>query len=214
MVDTPPSPALTHALLALVSDIRAELGEALIDVAIGYNTVLLILDFHRIQRAQLLAWLNNLPLTIAEELAGSTKAPDVTLPVYYSPEVAPDLEPLSATLGLSEAEIIRLHSETLYFAYATGFTPGFCYLGNIDKRLRQPRRATPRDQVPAGSVAIAEQQTAVYPRVSPGGWHILGRCPLPLFNLAKEPATTICIGNWVQFSPINRDEFLKLGGVL
>lgn len=210
----PPSPALTNGLLALVEDIRQKIGSALLDVAIGYNTVLLIIDFSVIPRTELLAWLNTLPAPANEQTYKSKLQPDLTLPVYYGHEVAPDLEPLGAVLGITDKEIIELHSETVYFAYATGFAPGFCYLGDIDKRLQQPRRATPRPMIAAGSVAIAEQQTAIYPRSSPGGWHILGRCPLPLFDLTQSPPAKIKIGQWVQFCPIDRNEFLKLGGEL
>lgn len=212
--DTPPSPALTHALLALVAEVRQELGSAFIDAAIGYNTVLLIIDFTKAQRTQLLSWLSGRVLSTEATTSDAPVKPDVTLPVYYHPEVGPDLEPLSESLGLSTAEIIQRHTSSCYFAYATGFAPGFCYLGNLDTRLQYPRLSTPRPKVAAGSVAIAEQQTAVYPRSSPGGWHILGRCPTPLFELTREPPGTLQVGQWVQFTPIGRQEFLALGGVL
>ncbi len=212
--DTPPSPALTHALLALVADVRQELGSALIDAAIGYNTVLLIIDFTKVQRAQLLSWLSGRELSPPGSTPDVAVKPDITLPVYYHPEVGPDLESLSQSTGLSTTEVIQLHCSRCYFAYATGFAPGFCYLGNLDARLQYPRLSTPRPKVAAGSVAIAEQQTAVYPRSSPGGWHILGRCPTPLFDLTQEPPGTLQIGHWVQFTPISRQEFLKLGGLL
>lgn len=213
-VDAPPSPTLTQGLLALVDTIRVQLGDLLIDAAIGYNTVLIMFDPNALPRTTLLNWLNDLAVPTVPELEAASSEPTVTLPVYYHDEVAPDLEPLSRSLGLSTAEIITRHTGCIYFAYATGFTPGFCYLGNLDATLQRPRREAPRAQVPAGSVAIAEQQTAVYPRVSPGGWHILGRCPLRLFDLKKSPANRIAIGDWVKFESISRAEFLALGGEL
>ena len=97
---------------------------------------------------------------------------------------------------------------------AIGFAPGFAFLAELDDQLVMPRRANPRAKVPAGSVAIAEKQTAVYPADSPGGWHVLGQCPLPLFDLSKEPMTPFSIGDQVRFVPVDRETFIQKGGIL
>ena len=99
-----------------------------------------------------------------------------------------DLAEVAQACGLGVAEVIALHSAVEYRVGAIGFAPGFAYLGELDSRLQLPRRATPRTRVPAGSLAIAERQTAVYPQASPGGWHLLGRCPLSLFDSPENAA--------------------------
>ena len=105
-----------------------------------------------------------------------------------------------------------MHCSQVYNAYATGFAPGFCYLGDTPEPLAVPRLATPRRAVPAGSVALADRQTAVYPSASPGGWRLIGRCPLELFNLSKSPPALIAVGDRVSFKPIDKDRFVELGG--
>ena len=105
-----------------------------------------------------------------------------------------------------------MHSETTYFAYATGFAPGFCYLGTLPHQLVTPRLATPRNKVPAGSVAIADLQTAVYPCESPGGWRLIGQCPQPLFDLNNTPANLLSVGDTVRFEPMSEADFYAMGG--
>ena len=136
----------------------------------------------------------------------------IELPVYYAPEVGPDLETVARTTGLSVDEVIALHSERTYTVCAVGFAPGFAYLAPVDDRLALPRLASPRARVPAGSVAIAESQTAVYPAASPGGWHLIGNCPLPLVDPTQEPPSPFTIGDEVQFVPIDRATYLEQGG--
>ena len=100
-----------------------------------------------------------------------------------------------------------LHQQT-YTAYALGFTPGFCYLATLDKKLRLPRRTTPRTNVPAGAVAIAEQQTAIYPTESPGGWHIIGQTPIELYRAKDESfLPKITVGDQVKFTEICLNQF-------
>ncbi len=134
----------------------------------------------------------------------------VKIPVCYGGEFGPDMPVVSAHTGLTEEQIIELHASTEYPIYMMGFTPGFCYLGGMDERLRTPRRATPRPSVPEGSVGIAESQTGMYPVESPGGWQIIGRTPLRLF--APERATPFLYkaGDRIRFYPIEPEEFLKI----
>ena len=139
---------------------------------------------------------------------------DVVLPVLYHPSVAPDLEWLADDRGLGIDDVIALHSEATYFAYATGFAPGFCYLGTLPEALQTPRLDTPRARVPAGAVAIADAQTAVYPCDSPGGWRLIGACPEPLFNLNNTPPSLLTVGATVRFEPISEADFRALGGVM
>jgi KipI family sensor histidine kinase inhibitor len=136
----------------------------------------------------------------------------VTIPVWYDPSVGWDLEDLARSKGLDVDEIVALHSGRSYRVYALGFLPGFGYLGSLPEALVTPRLASPRAQVPAGSVAIADTQTAVYPAPSPGGWRILGRTPLRLFDPTGTPPTLLQVGMEVRFEPIGRERFLELGG--
>jgi KipI family sensor histidine kinase inhibitor len=138
----------------------------------------------------------------------------VTLPVFYSPEVGPDLLSLAKAKNLSPDDVIRLHHEREYRVYAIGFAPGFAYLGQVSERLATARLATPRAKVPRGAVGIADQQTAVYPSESPGGWNLIGRCPVRMFDPNALDALKVSVGDRVRFEPINRETFLELGGEL
>jgi KipI family sensor histidine kinase inhibitor len=121
------------------------------------------------------------------------------VPVIYD---GPDLESASALLRLEPAELIRRHSGREYRVRFLGFAPGFGYLGPLDPRLTLPRLASPRHKVPAGSVAIAGDQTAVYPLETPGGWHLLGRTEIRLFDPSRSPASLFAAGDQVRFEPV------------
>lgn len=136
------------------------------------------------------------------------------LAVYYHSDVGPDLQPLAASRKLSVGAVIELHSGQTYDVGAIGFAPGFAFLSTVDSRIAVPRHATPRQYVPAGSVGIADQQTAIYPQHSPGGWHIIGNCPQSLFEADTYPQSCFSIGDKVKFDPIDRSQFLALGGVI
>jgi KipI family sensor histidine kinase inhibitor len=125
--------------------------------------------------------------------------PPVVIPTRYE---GPDLEWVAERTGLSPAEVIRVHAGREYEVFLLGFAPGFAYLGELDPRLRLPRRHTPRIRVPAGSVAIAGDQTAVYPLATPGGWHLIGHTDLVLFDPARDPPALLAPGRRVRFAPI------------
>ena len=120
----------------------------------------------------------------------------IEIPVRYN---GPDLPEVAERLQLAENEVVRLHTETVYTVFMIGFLPGFPYLGPLPKVLELPRRDTPRLRVPAGSVAIAGQQTGIYPQPSPGGWHLIGHTDFPLFNPAQNPPAFLQSGMRVQF---------------
>ncbi len=129
------------------------------------------------------------------------------IPVCYCEEFAPDLSLAAEHCGMNEAELIRRHCAPIYRVYMLGFSPGFCYLGGLDPCLAIPRLKEPRLNVPAGSVGIAEAQTGIYSLESPGGWSLIGRCPLSLFSPDKEPFFRIKAGDRIRFFPINVKEF-------
>ena len=134
----------------------------------------------------------------------------VPIPVCYGGEFGPDIGIVAEHTGLREEEIIALHSSVDYRIYMIGFTPGFCYLGGLEGRLRTPRRKTPRANLPAGSVGLAESQTGVYPVDSPGGWQIIGRTPLRLFAPLREPPFLYEAGDGIRFVPIDKTGFERL----
>tara|TARA_A100001015_G_scaffold194961_1_gene217350 strand:+ start:912 stop:1607 length:696 start_codon:yes stop_codon:yes gene_type:complete len=136
------------------------------------------------------------------------------VPVYYSNVTGPDLENLAHQKHISTKELIEIHQNREYLVYAIGFAPGFAYLGNVDEKIAAPRKSTPRLKIPAGSVGIADQQTAIYPNSSPGGWNIIGRCPLELFKIGKDNNFRFSVADRVRFFSIDRNKYLSLGGKL
>jgi KipI family sensor histidine kinase inhibitor len=126
----------------------------------------------------------------------------IRIPVVYGGEHGPDLLTSAAELGISPKELIAAHCGQIYRVMMIGFAPGFPYIGPLPSKLNIPRRSTPRSAVPAGSVAIAAGLTGIYPAKLPGGWHILGRTPLQLFNPQQQPPSLLQAGDGVQFEPL------------
>jgi KipI family sensor histidine kinase inhibitor len=131
----------------------------------------------------------------------------VTIPVAYGGEYGPDLSYVAECHGLSEEHVVKLHSEREYRVYMIGFIAGFPYLGEVPDEIATSRLETPRLKVPAGSVGIAENQTGIYPCEAPGGWRIIGRTPIKLFNSLQQPPALLKSGDKVKFKPISKREF-------
>lgn len=153
---------------------------------------------------QLLAPLAQGSAEEAEEL------PVVEIPVCYGGEYGPDLEEVAQHCSLTPEEVIARHTAPTYRIYMLGFTPGFPYLGGMAPSIAAPRRKEPRIQIPAGSVGIAGEQTGVYPIVSPGGWQLIGRTPLRLFDPQKEQPILLSAGVGIRFVPIDEETFRKM----
>ena len=145
------------------------------------------------------------PLEPARPLAGDE--PPIEVPVCYESQFAPDLEEVAAHAGLSVEEVVIRHSNAVYRVTCVGFTPGFPYLSGLPAGLATPRRASPRKEIPAGAVAIGGMQTGIYPRKSPGGWNIIGRTPLRLFDIKRDPPALFRAGDRVRFRKISAIEF-------
>ncbi len=146
------------------------------------------------------------------ELVNSGKANPVNrrtviIPVCYGGEYGPDMQVLCSHCGLSPEEVTAIHSSPEYRVYMLGFRPGFPYLGGMDGRIAMPRKQTPRLKVPAGSCGIAGEQTGIYPCESPGGWQIIGRTPLKLFDAGRQEPSLLRAGDLVKFKPITESEF-------
>lgn len=143
---------------------------------------------------------------LAKSISDRTEAP-VELPVCYDPELGADLVAVAERSGLSVVDVVSRHSARTYTVLATGFTPGFAYLGDLDAALAIPRRAQPRLSVPAGSVAIADRRTGVYPVASPGGWRLLGRVPAKLFFDNATRLNRFAPGGSVRFRPVGLSDY-------
>ena len=126
------------------------------------------------------------------------------LPVCYDEEFGIDLHQVAAALSISPERLIEMHTEHIYTVYGIGFLPGFMYLGGLPKDLEVPRRESPRLLVNKGSVGLAGKQTGIYPQDSPGGWNIIGNCPIPIFSVDKESPCFVNVGDRIQFYLINR----------
>lgn len=144
---------------------------------------------------------------LIETVSALVGAPEVILPACYDPELALDLQSLTTHTGLDASEIAELHASKAYTVLATGFAPGFAYLGDVDPQLAAPRLDSPRREVPAGSIGIADRRTGVYPSAGPGGWRIVGRVPESLFQDATARLTRFSPGQHVRFRAVSLNDF-------
>lgn len=127
------------------------------------------------------------------------------IPACYDGDLAPDIDEVAERAGLSRTQVIDHHASQPYHVYMLGFLPGYPYMGDLPQSLHLPRRQTPRVRVPAGSVAITMGLTAVYPYESPGGWHLIGRTPIPFFDLRQDPPALLRPGDTLSFNPVTRE---------
>lgn len=199
------------SVMALCRKCEEAFGSALIDLVPSYTTLLVHYDPRLLGPEQARLKLQGLLAQLSPTEA-SSKGALRELPVWYEPTVGRDLSRLAEKNSLSVEDLIELHAGTVYQVFALGFAPGFAFMGSVDPRLEAPRLATPRPKVYAGSVAIAGRQTAAYPSQSPGGWNLLGRTPIVLFDHARNQMSYLQVGDRVQMVPVNKQEFLRLGG--
>jgi len=183
------------------------------EIVPSYTSIMVSYDFLNVSYKQICKEIDD-ALDNADEFSNTITTRSVSIPVYYGLEVGLDLEELSKIKERSVEEIISLHVNKEYFVYAIGFSPGFPYMGEVDPVLATPRLANPRAKVPKGSVGIADNQTAIYPQPSPAGWQILGRTPIEMFDTTREGFSYLKVGDKVKFRPIEKEEFLELGGEL
>lgn len=137
-----------------------------------------------------------------------------TIDVYYGDETGPDLERVMSKNNLSKEQVIEKHTAEPYRVFAIGFAPGFAYMGIVADDLATPRLDRPREAIPTGSVAIAEQQTAIYPVNTPGGWNIIGRTASPLYQPERGILSKFEVGDQVQFNAVSKEQFIEAGGDL
>jgi KipI family sensor histidine kinase inhibitor len=197
-------------MLAAAVNLRQAFADHLIDLVPSYTTLMVHYDGLALSPLQA----RGLIAQALEDVQPSASGPGRRhrLPVWYDLAVGPDLARIAQRSSQGIAEVIRIHSAKSYHVFALGFVPGFAFMGLVDACISTPRLETPRQQVPAGSVAIGERQTAAYPVQSPGGWNLIGRTPAVLFDRQLQGYSLLQPGDEVQFIPVDQQEFVRLGG--
>jgi KipI family sensor histidine kinase inhibitor len=171
--------------------------------------VLIDLDMTQISTSEATRLVESLLNQESEEVSSGAESTHHTIPVCYASPLAPDLESVAASLGLMSERVIELHLQKTYSVRAMGFAPGFGYLTGLHDALRLPRRSDPRHRIAPGSVALAEDMTAVYPCESAGGWHLIGCTPIRMFDATRQRPSLLRHGDTVQFERIDYDAFLE-----
>lgn len=191
-----------HALARAIEDHRIA---GLVDLVPTYRSLLVNYDPLRTTRPALEREIAALAAPLQDQPRQPSRVLEV--PTAYGGQYGPDLAFVADYAGLPADEVVRIHSETDYLIYMMGFTAGFPYLGGMSPKIAAPRLKTPRTRIPAGSVGIAQQQTGIYPAESPGGWQIIGRSPVRLFDPRRDPPVAVQAGEYIRFVPITDTTF-------
>ncbi len=201
-----------HVLAVYAQFLEANLP-AVRDILPAYSSLSIVWDVQKLLCAQAAEspfdFMRSKVEAILEtaSVAADTPGRLLEIPVCYHPTLGPDLQALALKKGLSPVELVRIHTGSEYRVYMLGFLPGFPYMGAVDARIEAPRLASPRQSVPAGSVGIAGRQTGIYPLNSPGGWNLIGRTPLRIFDPQKPDPALFRLGDRVRFVAISLSEF-------
>ena len=193
----PPVTLATQKRIWRLTQRLAEIPEV-VEAIPGMNNITVVL---RNPQSLALDAIERLQLWWEESEALEPESRFIEIPVVYGGAAGPDLGEVARHAGLSEKQVVELHSANDYVVWFLGFQPGFPYLGGLPEQLATPRRAEPRLQVPAGSVGIGGAQTGIYPLVSPGGWQLIGHTPLPLFDSKRDEPVLLRPGDTVRFVP-------------
>ncbi|MBO4290099.1 MAG: 5-oxoprolinase subunit PxpB [Lachnospiraceae bacterium] len=175
-----------------------------------YRSLMIHYDPRVIRYQPLLDALSALSAENDASAGGGISREVLVIPVLYGGEAGPDISNVAEKNGLTEEEVIALHSAPDYRIYMLGFTPGFTYLGGMDPRLETPRLTTPREKIPAGSVGIAGMQTGVYPIDSPGGWQLIGRTPVRFYDPDRAEPILPRAGLYIRFRPVSKEDYLLI----
>lgn len=203
------NPELNRRVRNLKLAIESEKVPGIVETVPTYRSLLVYFDPLQMHPGRLREALNRL---IQQPNASELMRPKVIeIPTVYGGEYGPDLEFVASHNHLTTDEVIQIHTGTPYLIYMLGFLPGFPYLGGMSFRIAAPRLDTPRTRIPPGSVGIAGTQTGIYPTESPGGWRLIGRTPLKIFNPACEPPAFFQAGDYLKFVSITSEEFARIG---
>lgn len=195
-----------NKISSIANRIDSQEHPSIISVTTSYRSIMVTYDVLQIT---LEALLNDLGLNDLkhDELHSQQSKRLITIPVAYGGAYGPDLNVVANHANLTEDEVVNLHTEPHYLIYAIGFLPGFPFLGGLNKQIYTPRKETPRSKIIQGSVGIANNQTGLYPKSSPGGWQIIGRTPIDVFNLERKPMILYEAGDYIAFKAISDKEF-------
>ena len=202
------SPAINQRIAAIVKLIRAQQISGIIDMIPTYCSLLINYNPQAISYKELHHRIESI-------VKMDTKTESITKKVYeiptcYGGKYGPDLKNIAEHAGLSEEEVIRIHSSSDYLIYMLGFLPGFTYLGGLDERIHTPRLANPRVLIPAGSVGIGGSQTGIYPVDSPGGWQLRGMTPVKTYDPNRAEPILVQAGDYIRFVPVSEEEYLAI----
>jgi len=209
---------ISSQIIELTRAIEDQLSDYVVDIVPSYASIHILFDLRKVsgqvlgKKLEELA--NKIGLAFNQQEMPRHSQEIVEIPVFYDSQVGLDLDLIAASSNMTKAQVISIHSERIYDVYAMGFAPGFAYLGSVDECISMPRKDSPRKHIPAGSLGIAGQQTAIYPTDSPGGWQIIGRTPLELVNYENDQPTIVKTGDRVKFVAIDERQFIQLGGKL
>ncbi len=194
---------LSVAILNLASQLADASLLGLIEVLPAFSSLTVFYDPLILAREDLISAVTRLCEVQTSELHGARLW---EIPVHYGSASGADLPDVAARIGRTEDEVIAMHSAETYHVYMLGFLPGFAYMGDLPPELYLPRRTTPRSRVPAGSVAIAAEMTAIYPLESPGGWHLIGWTPVPLWDIRRMNEPLLRPGDKLSFKPVSSED--------
>ena len=204
---------LNQKALAMHKWMQKETFPGICELVVGYSSITILYDAFLVNQK------NKVPSSVFDFVKAKlerayAESPEsvetdktvISVPVCYEEEFGKDLHFVSNTTGITPQEIVRIHTSKDYYVFMIGFIPGFAYMGEVDERIQVPRKEKP-EMVTAGSVGIASGQTGIYPLESPGGWHIIGRTPLKLFDKHAKKPVLFSPGQHIKFHPITRKEF-------
>ncbi len=195
-------------IAAVVENLKNKKIDGILDILPTYRSILINYDPVKISYGEMMDILKGLSKSDSNKQSDEVRL--IEIPTLYGGEYGPDIDFVAENAKMSKEEVIKIHSGTDYLVYMMGFIPGFTYLGGLDERIATPRLKSPRLKIDPGSVGIAGSQTGMYPLESPGGWQLIGRTPLKLFDDTKEPPVFIQAGNYIRYVPIDQKEYDKI----
>ena len=201
-------PDINAMIAATVQLMKEQHIEGVVDIIPAFCSLLINYDPRVISYDEMKTRMEK--ILSVEIAAGARKKKVYEIPVCYGGEFGPDLSTIAEHAGLSEQEVINIHSSTDYLIYMLGFLPGFTYLGGLDERIHTPRLANPRIRIPAGSVGIGGSQTGIYPMDSPGGWQLMGMTPVKTYDPDREVPILVEAGDYIRFIPVDRAEYDRI----
>ena len=202
------SPEINRKITATVQLMKMQHIEGVVDIIPDFCSLLINYDPRVISYEEITERMQHLLKMDAKMDEGKKKIYEI--PVCYGGEFGPDIANIAQHAGLTEEEVIKIHSSRDYLIYMLGFLPGFCYLGGLDERIHTPRLANPRIKISAGSVGIGGSQTGIYPLDSPGGWQLMGMTPVKTYDPDREVPILLEAGDYIRFIPINEEEYNRI----